>query len=285
MKDFFAKHFYRILIGFSAALLLAILIIPQFPPKLDITDYASCTVSCLTYRKNKETQILFRGLTETLYTKELEEIFTLLKDAPQQRCGKLPDREDLCQFTLKPLSSGPQYPRKSVSYTLFRTEGRYGLSTDSWFNKKAAWYISDESAQLLMEYCFCSIPSADEPRAYLCDPAHINAATLQTWSDRVRSDPVALTTAQIETVCSFLEERLLPVSYHYSQLTHLIHGENGWQLVLSAQDGLTWYVQFNDEQNCLSLCCAPPDGNVVDTAGYAGFSADTLSTLPELLNN
>jgi len=137
-----------------------------------------------------------------------------------------------------------------------------------------------------MAYCYCTKDSLHgNPRKDLCDPEQITSASLLTREKQIEAEPTELTREQIETLCAFLEDTLLPERYSRKNYSSSPYGSNGWQATLSMQDGLIWQVQYNNWQRCLSLYCASSVSSNPKAVGYTCEDEAAIAALPELLNN
>ena len=305
-REFFAKHRHLIVISLILAVILAALtplVVPlgleledeidlpkiSLPArrvrlmKVDADDYSGFTVRCAL--RDTEAVMLFRQ-AKWAFTDNIQELCSLLNSAPEQYCGG----EDWYQghiFSLYQTERTKYYPPLGATYYLLEEDGRYVLRGRGRNGKMTGWYISDADAQALMAFCPCSTESYyHNPRQYISDPAHIASASLLTWTEEKWADPVELTEAQIEELCAFLQEQLVPAKF--SSLPLGIHpdGENGWQVSITTKEGITWRVQYNDFRHCLSLCCTFPDGEQPQTAArytYPLTEKTKIVALPQLL--
>ena len=299
-REFFAKHQHLIVIALVFAIILAALT-PLLVPlglkleekinlpeidlpspivrfrKLNAKKIQYYTVSCDKIPSSAEND----ALLDTVPRKSPEEIAalcTILNEAPLKQDQGDSDHESLLSISL-------HGTLVIYHYSLVCADGRYSLTGTGRFGGWASWYISEESARALMAYCYCTKDSLhSNPRKDLCDADQITAASLLTWENQVYTEPKELTREQIETLCAFLEDALLPERYSRKKYSNSPpSGSNGWQATLSMQDGLTWQVQYNSWQRCLSLCCEDSVSTNPKAVGYTCKDKSVLAALPELI--
>ncbi|MBE6955526.1 MAG: hypothetical protein E7449_06445 [Ruminococcaceae bacterium] len=303
MKDFFAKHRHLIVIALVFAIILAALTpllvplgleieekiglnlaAPRFS-KLNAQDFQSYTVLCREHVDIEGSLFRMELEEEWTQTQSLDALCSLLNEAPEEPCDQV-DGEYLCAISLTwKDESQVLYPRTGLFHLLRHPDGRYSLRGLDPRGQTVHRYISKEAAETLLAYrrCEADPQPPQSPRAHVCNTESILSATLITWAAREKSAPLELSQVQLEVLCAFLEENLLPCEY-VRQHVALCHGENGWQATLSAQDGTLWHVQYNDTQRCLSLSCQFSDGEQMGiAAGYTCADETALAALPELL--
>ena len=307
MKNFFAKHRHLIVISLIIAVILVALtplVVPlgleledridlsaiELPSpgarlrKLDGEFFESYTIRCDEHPVSEE-QRIFLGSDKWTRTSDVQELCTILNDAPTERNTEKFRGFEIMKIWLHWRELGGQ-----EVYSLIDHNGRYSLQGPARNGETVRWYISEEAAWALLEHRFCQAEPdyLENPRAVVCDAENIASVSILSWTDGRQTTPEKLTQQQIDRACAFMEQELLPARYSRPIASEQTYpsGKNGWQLTFTTQDETIWLVQYNDEQGCLSLCRVSYDSQPARVAaGYHYSDKKTVATLPDLLED
>jgi len=301
-REFFEKHRHLIVISLIFAIILAALTPKLIPlglrlglsepldefPELKAEDIMRITVQCFEHnnREQRYFQILLKD--ERTLGKGMEDLCALLSAAPTEPCLQT-DGEKLCSFSVHWIRA-PKGVNTLVgaTYSVLRyPDGRYSLHGTAHYGSHANWYISEESASALLAHRRCEAEPdfLEHPRRDVCNAEAVATATLYTWEQQNQTESVELTKEQIKAFCAFLEEELLPAEFEQER-TRVRHGKTGWQVILTKQDGTTWYVQYNEAQGGLSLARQYPKGERPShSAGYTCDDEAVVAGLPQRLED
>ena len=291
-REFFAKHQHLIVIALILAVILAAVTptaifftmwIGAYTPKcgfpeLKAEEVFRVTVMCSEHRTTELWSFcLALDDDRSLNEEERQAFCAVFNQAPTTQCIKA-GGETLCSISV-------HRKQASVSGEMYQllghADGSYSLSGGG-----ENWYITETSALAFLAYRRCEAEPGylEIPRERVCKADDVVAATLYTWVKVNQPETVELTREQIEAFCAFLEERLLPEAYSYRRADRLRNGNTGWQVILTKQDGSTWYVQYNDGQGGLSLSYQIPEGkDPAVSVGYTCQDEAAVAALPELL--
>lgn len=298
-RDFFAKHRHLIVIALVFAIILAALtplVVPlglevehrfnllpsrtQFP-KLRARDIESCVITCQAQSDAAKEWRIF-GLSTRTRPQEFDALCQALNEAPETISKHENPGGEICSIVLYPKTE------RARRFTLHYAGEKYSLVSTARNRRPATWYISEESAQALLSFCPCNGEPYDTPRSALCLPENITKAEFTVWVDDTYADACTLTPEQIETLCAFLEEHLIPLRVGATQHHPLMapSGDNGWKVMFTMADGSAWRLVYGDVLHAPLLCYSETALGIWGTGlTYSGADREAFSALPELLTN
>ena len=171
----------------------------------------------------------------------------------------------------------------NTSFDVYLTEEGYLLQGLSTINTRGYWLLSEEDAATLLAFCNCENHGPDTSHWLLCDPEKVISAVLTQKQEEEISTP--LTQTQIDTLCAYLQEHLMPLRMDDYYRFVVAPPRGGWSVDFAMADGRAYRLQYLGEGQYRLLFGAVPEGETRPKGHRVSQleKENVFSSLPELL--